>query len=330
MFKRYLAATGCTLATFLLVTLSLSPLTSAASTASGTGSGLTVSPLSTNIAMNPGQTQTVPVYIQNVTSSTATIQVVINDFLAGNLSGKPALILNGQYAPSHSLKRFITPINNVILGPGQQTQVNVSIAIPKGTTGGGYYAAVRFTPVVVSGGKTITLAASVASLMLVRVSGNIIDDLKLASFDIFQNSGGSPQAIFFSNKNLIAGATFNNVGNVQEQPFGKIILKSGNKEITSYDINTTNPAGNVLPSSERMFTINLDKVGILGRYTLEGNFGYGNNGQFVGGSTTFYVIPLNLVIIVVVVIVLILFFIFGLPRLIRSYNRRVVRRARRI
>jgi hypothetical protein len=330
MFKRYLAATSCMLVTFLLVTLSLCPLTNAATTTSGSGSGLTISPLSTNISMNPGQTQTVPVYIQNVTSSTSTIEVDINDFLSGSLNGKPALLLNGQYAPSHSLKHFIAPINNLTLGPGQQAQVNVNITIPKGTTGGGYYAAVRFTPIVVSGGKTITLAASVASLILVRVSGNVIDDLKLASFDIFQNNNGSPQVIFFSNKNLIVGATFNNVGNVQEQPFGKIILKNGDKEISSYNINTSSPAGNILPSSERIFTINLTNVGIIGRYTLEGNFGYGNNGQFIGGSTTFYVIPLNLVIIVLVVIVLILFLIFGLPRIIRSYNRRVIRKARHI
>jgi uncharacterized membrane protein len=162
----------------------------------------------------------------------------------------------------------------------------------------------------------------------VRVSGNVVDNLQLASLDVRQYNAGSPQAVFFSNKNLVVAARFQNLGNVQEQPFGKVLFENGKKELATYEINNTTPRGNVLPGSIRMFTVNLTKIGIFGKYTVSGNFGYGANGQLLSGSTTFYVIPLAAVIAIVVVILLILFLIFGLPKMIRSYNRRIIRRAR--
>jgi uncharacterized membrane protein len=85
----------------------------------------------------------------------------------------------------------------------------------------------------------------------------------------------------------------------------------------------------VLPASTRIFTVNLNHIGMFGKYTVEGNFGYGTNGQLLSGSTTFYVIPAAFIIIVLAVILLVLFFVFVFPRMVRSYNRRVVRRARR-
>jgi hypothetical protein len=268
--------------------------------------------------------------VQNITDTPDTVQAIVDDFTAGsNENGQPELLLNpGQYAPSHSLKRYIAPISNFSLQPNEEKQVNVSITIPAKTPGGGYYGAVRFTPVSSSQGKTVTLAASVASLILVRVSGNVVDNLQLASLDVRQYNAGSPQAVFFSNKNLVVAARFQNLGNVQEQPFGKVLFENGKKELATYEINNTTPRGNVLPGSIRMFTVNLTKIGIFGKYTVSGNFGYGANGQLLSGSTTFYVIPLAAVIAIVVVILLILFLIFGLPKMIRSYNRRIIRRAR--
>ena len=85
----------------------------------------------------------------------------------------------------------------------------------------------------------------------------------------------------------------------------------------------------MLPDSIRKFSIPMNKVGKFGQFKLEGNFGYGSNGQLLSGSTTFYVIPLCLIIGFILLVLLILFLVFGMPRLIRAYNRRVLRRAGR-
>jgi hypothetical protein len=316
-------------ATVILGFASLAPGIAAAAPAPS-GNGLKISPVVTNLTLNPGQTQTVTVYVQNVTKSAVKLQVIINDFTAStNESGEPALLLNAnQYAPSHSLKRFITPIGDLTLQPGEQKSVNVNVAIPKSASGGGYYGAVRFAPSSSENENNVTLLASVASLVLVRVPGDIKENLRLVSLDVRQG-GGNSKFIFTSNKDLVTVARFENKGDVQEQPFGKVLLKQGDKQVAAYELNDALPRGNVLPDSVRKFTVKLDKVGAFGKYTLVGNFGYGNDGQLLSGSTTFYVVPLAAIIIVAAIVILIVFLIFALPKLIRGYNRKIVQRATR-
>src|SRR5579862_2481478 len=100
----------------VLLVLSGSQLASAA-TSTGAGNGLRVSPVRSDIDMDPGQTQTVTIDVTNVTTETATFQAIVNDFIANpNETGEPALLVNpNQYASSHSLKRYIAPISNVTI-----------------------------------------------------------------------------------------------------------------------------------------------------------------------------------------------------------------------
>lgn len=308
----------------------IAPAFAATSTVSP-GDGLKVSPVTSNIVIEPGHTQVVTVYVQNVTNATIDLQGIVNDFIAANNeSGQPSLLLEpNQYAPSHSLKRFVSPISNFSLKAGEQKSINVTITIPKDAPGGGYFGAVRFAPVSTSGGSNVTLSASVGSLILVRVPGTFKEDLELLSMDARTDANSAPQVVFFGGGNVVAAVRFQNKGDIQEQPFGKVLLKQGDKQIASYEINNTTPRGNVLPDSIRKFTVNLDKVGAFGQYTLVGNFGYGTSGQLLSGQTTFYVIPLALIVAVLAAIAVILFLIFGLPRLIRRYNEGVIRRASR-
>lgn len=322
---RPLATVWAVLAVLLVVAI--------APVAAAGGNGLRVSPVRTppDLTINPGQTKTIVVTVTNVTASPATLQVVVNDFTASSdESGNPAIILSpNQYAPSHSLKRFVQPIPDFTLQPGQQKAVNVVITIPPGAVAGGYYGAVRFAPAG-SGGtdKTVTLAGSVGSLILVKVPGNIKEQLSIASFDARVND--RPSSLFLSNKNITATVRFQNEGNLQEAPFGKVLLKNrSGKILGEYEVNNTDPRGNVLPDSVRKFSVPVSKVGSFGLFKLEGNFGYGVNGQLLSASTTFYVVPVALVIIFVVLVALILFLIFGLPRLIRAYNQRIIRQAGR-
>lgn len=326
------AAVGGLLSGVALLFVATVPVMGATTTPStGAGNGLKVSPVTTNVTINPGQSQTVQIYVQNVTKGVVTLQAIVNDFTAStNETGTPALLLNpGEYAPTHSLKRYVSPISDVTLQPGEQKVVNVLITIPKNAPGGGYYGAVRFAPATSTGNSNVTLSASVGSLILVRVPGNVKEMLRLDSFDVRSNENESPRVVFTSGDSLVVVARFENLGDVQEQPFGKIILKQGNTQLASYEINNVTPRGNVLPSSVRKFSVKLTKVGAIGKYTVMGNFGYGTSGQLVSGETTFYVVPVTLILVVLGVILAVVFFVFILPRMIREYNRRIVERATR-
>lgn len=330
--RRSVRLSFVTLGTILLIFLSGSPIASAATSISGEGgNGIRVSPVITNLTVNPGTTQVVTIDVTNVTAESTTLETIINDFVANpNESGNPEIILNpNQYATSHSLKQFIRPIGDVTLAPGQEMGVPVTITVPKGAAGGGYYGVVRFAPAGSSAvsGRNVTLAGSVGSLILIKVPGNLVEDVSISGFDIEKN--GNPDTFFTSNKDLDGVVRFQNEGNIQEQPFGKMLLKNGSKIVGVYSVNNENPPGNVLPNSIREFSVPLPNVGTFGKFTLEGNFGYGSSGHLISASTTFYVIPFSVILGFIIIVLVVLFLIFGMPKVVKSYNRRVIRRASR-
>lgn len=301
----------------------------------GDGNALKVSPVRIDVKMDPGTSQTITVTIQNLTNAKAILRPVINDFVAsGDETGRPNIILNeDEYAPSHSLKRLVGPIsNNITVNAGESYQYRVTINAPKDTAGGGYYGAVRFAPASSDSDKNVNLAASVGTLVLLRMNGNITEDLSIESFDVRKKQGtsfGKPSTFFTSHKDVSAIIRFKNSGNVQVEPFGTITLKRFGKTVVDYKLNDQDIRASVLPESVRRFDISLNKLSSFGKYTLSGNFGYGESGQLLTAQTTFYVIPLFMILIGVGVVVLLLFLIFVLPRMIRAYNRRVIRRANR-
>jgi hypothetical protein len=301
--------------------------TAAPAPAPGSGNGLKISPVRTDVTINAGTSQVVDVFVQNVTGSAATLQGVVNDFVAdGNETGTPKLILDSNdFAPSHSLKRLVAPITNFNIASGAQQDVKVKITVPANAAGGGYYGAVRFAPASADTSKNLALSASVGSLILVKVPGNIVEQLSIKSLDVRKTTNASVASSFFTSPKQIEGVVrFANTGNIQVEPFGKLSLKKGSKVLQQIEINNTTPPGNVLPDSTRRFNIPLDKVGSFGKYTIEGDFGYGSTGQLITAKTTFYVVPITIIIIIILIILLIIAAIFGLPKLIRNYNRRVI------
>ncbi|HSX35656.1 MAG TPA: hypothetical protein VLH84_01840 [Patescibacteria group bacterium] len=303
----------------------------AAQTALVGGNALKVSPVRQDLTMNPGTSTTVPVFIQNVTSVPATLHMAINDFIAGDENGTPAVILDEhKYAPTHSFKRFAETVPDFTLGGGQIKEIDVLVTVPKSATGGGYYGAIRFEPATASNDKTLNLSASVGSLVLLKVNGDIKEQMHISSFDVRSKKGADkPNTFFNSGKNLQAVVRFDNTGNIQLQPFGKMVLKRFGKQVATFEVNDEQPRGNSLPGGIRRFNTSLGNLSSFGKYTLQGNFGYGSTGQLLTASATFYVVPVVLIIAGVVLIVAVLLGIFLVPRMMRAYNRRVVKRADR-
>jgi hypothetical protein len=295
------------------------------------GNGIRVSPVRTDVTMNPGESRSITLTVQNITGASSEFQAVINDFVPKGEAGQPALILEAdKYAPSHSLKRFIAKIPNVSVNKGEYKEVKAVITVPKDAAAGGYYGAVRFVTANDALNKNVTLSASVASIVLVRVNGDIVENMALESLDVRNSERSNSASSFFtSNKNLYVVARFKNMGSSHEQPFGKVVLKKGDKVLQTTEINNAEVKGNVLPDSVRRFSVKLDKVGSWGKYTVEGNFGYGSTGQLISGKTSFFVFPLALIIAILVVVAAVVMAIVWLPRAIKRYNAGVVRKANR-
>jgi len=296
----------------------------------GSGNALKVSPVRMDLKMDPGTTQKVSLFIQNISNVPATLHAAINDFVAASdESGRPNIILDeNEYAPARSLKRLISPISDFSIGGNETKEIKVTITVPQKAAGGGYFGAVRFQPADLSGSKILNLSASVGSLVLLRVNGDVKEDLAVQSLDVHRGKS-APSTFFTTSQSLSAVVRFKNQGNVQLEPFGKLVVKRFGKAIGSYEINNANPRGNVLPDSVRRFDASLKNLGAFGKYTMQGNFGYGSEGQLLTAQTTFYVVPVGLLILGGAVVVFILLCIFVAPRMIRAYNRKIIRRASR-
>jgi hypothetical protein len=291
---------------------------------------LKVSPVRTDLTVESGNTGLVKTYITNITNSPTVVRPIENDFVAGDEQGTPSIVLDeNSYSPTHSLKRFMVPLQNVIVSAGETKEIDLSIVVPKTAKPGGYFGAIRFAPANPDGSKdvNVNLSASVASLILLTVPGPIQEDMRLTNFDIQQN--GSAGTNFRTPENMNVLVRFENKGSVQEAPFGQIYISQKNKILYKYDFNNQDPRDNVLPDSARRWNVALKKFGKFGKYTVGGTFSYGVSGKTIEIKKTVWIVPTTYIYAgigaAVVLIVLVSIIVFGL----RSYKRRILRSSSR-
>jgi hypothetical protein len=321
--RKIVALTGTLL--LLVGVVAANGMTGSAQTVGG--NALRISPVRQDLTIKPGSSKTVDVFVENLTTAPASLEGIVNDFTASNdETGTPRILLDkNSYAPNHGLKRYVSPIDNFTLKPKEQKNIKVTVTIPKDAAGGGYFGAVRFAPSSTNSNKQVSLSASVGSLLLVTVPGNITEQMSIAGFNV--GKGAKAGTFFTSSKGLNSFTRLQNTGNVQEYPFGKITLKKSGKTLATIEVNDTTPRGAVLPDSIRKFVTSLDgKANSFGKYTLEGNFGYGAKGQLLSAKTSFYVVPVPYIIGAIVAILLILL-TFLLPRLMKRHDRKLLARS---
>jgi hypothetical protein len=283
-----------------------------------------VSPVRSDVQIEPGATKTVQMTVSNLTNAPITVSPIENDFISADEKGAPALILDANtYAPTHSLKRFLVKINDVTIPANKAVTISVVISVPKGTQAGGYFGAIRFAPTSPSDGGQVNLSPNVASLVLLTVPGPTTEKLNLSNFDIQQN--GHTGTTFQNADNLTAFIRFENKGNIQEGPFGKISVKNGKSVVYETDFNVTEPRDQILPDGARRWEIPLKDVGTFGYYTVTGTLTYGQKNETIEISKSFWVIPqsyiIGAIIALVLLIALIIFTIFFIRHRIRRRLR---------
>jgi hypothetical protein len=150
-------------------TASTGTTSNSASASGGASDVLKISPVETEITIQPGSKGVVKTDVTNVTKSTISIDPVENDFVAGNSeNGTPYLILGANsYASVHSLKRFMQPLpTSISIPPGAEKEIDLTIDVPAAAQAGGYYGAIRFTSNTGDATKSVSLNPSAASLIL--------------------------------------------------------------------------------------------------------------------------------------------------------------------
>lgn len=279
-FAKSVVATVGLIAAVLMVSIVYVQAASAQSTTSNSANTLKITPVRTDLQIEAGKSGKVDVTVTNLTDKQILVRPIENDFIQGDESGTPSLILDAnEYAPTHSLKRFMVPLKDVTIPAKQSKTVTVQINVPANAQAGGYFGALRFAPSTPDSGGQVNLSASVASLILLTVPGPVEEKLNLTDFSILQ--GGKASTDFRTPSDLKLSFRFENKGNIQLGPFGKISVKQGDKVVYDYDFNNKNPRDVILPDGARRWEVPLEKIGDFGHYTVNATFTYGSKNQSI-------------------------------------------------
>ena len=293
--------------------------------AEATANTLKVSPLRTDIQVKPGETGKVDIVVTNLTSTSILVRPYENDFISGDEAGTPSIILDqDQFAPTHSLKRFLSPLQDVTIPASKSVVVTVDIIVPASTQAGGYFGAIRFSPTTPDSGGQVNTSASVASLILLTVPGDAVERLNLTDFSLLQGTKAGTD--FRTPNDLKASIRFENKGNVQLGPFGKISVKQGDKIVYDADFNNKNPRDVILPDGARRWDVPLKDIGSFGYYTVSATFTYGSKNQSLDVTRSFWVIPTVVIVGAIVGVVLLIGLIIWLIIFLRGRKHRNARR----
>ncbi len=311
-FKRISAAV---VALLLIAALSAAG-TLNAQDSSQSGSGLRISPTRSELNLVPGDSRVIVQTVKNVTSADVIVEPLLNDFESNGVTGEPLLIGDQDDISAYSLREFIEVPEPFELGPGEEREVSVAIIVPENASPGAYFGSMLYqaAPKAGDGDGQVALKASVGSLILLEVPGDITEKIQINDISAFLNdSSGS----LFTKKPDNIGLEIENLGNSFSQPFGKVKVTDwrGN-EVFLYELNDTTPRGNILPDSTRLFldelndieekTVNgeievtrLSPITWPGRYTVTGNISHGTTGEIFTVSSTFWYIPVWLILVLI-------------------------------
>jgi len=293
------------------------------------GEALEIAPPLVYLNANPGQTITTQIQVRDISSGDLLVFGRADDFIAAGTNGDPKILFNDSTTTDpYSMKAWVAPMPYVLLKPEQINNINVTINVPRNASPGGHYGVIRFsaTPPSLANKNGVALSASLGTLILLTVSGHLVQNLSLSKFYTTDTSGHVTS--FFQSDPITFSEALKNSGNVALQPQGQIVVKDMfNKQLVSMNINPL--TDNILPSSTRIFSQTLNPVMIgnkkmFGRYSAYLDLTYGTSNKTIQATVTFWVIPV-VPIIILVVAVIVGFFL--LRWLIKRYNKHILDKA---
>lgn len=257
---------------------------------------LKVSPLRTDVTADPGETKTVKIIVTNPSNAEVSVKPIQNDFVADDKEdGSPAIILDeNEYSKSNSLKRFLVPLESFNLAGGETKVVEATINVPSNAEAGGYFGAIRFAPTAPDSGGQVNMSPSVASIILLRVNGQVSEKLELTDFQVLQDNKATNYLL--SDQSVSMLVRFKNNSKVQLAPFGSISVQKGDKVVYNANFNNSEQKDMVLPASARRWEVPLKDIDGFGKYTVSATFTYGSANQTLEATQVFWVIPLPIII----------------------------------
>ncbi len=289
----------------------------------------TVTPPLFQISIAPGETWSSEITVVNSNPYDMTVYAEPVGFEPTGESGRPRFIHATRassgvpvFEKGTSASWITAPAEGQLIVREGTLKIPFTLTVPSDAAPGGHYAAMLIgnRPPDDSAREegTVAVTSAIASLVLMRVSGDVVERGRVREF-VTERS-------LYERASARLSLRFENLGNVHLQPQGAItIYNMFGKKRGEIAVNQTNGFGNVLPNSIRSYAFTWDSdagVWDIGRYRAEVTLGYGlTSKQFAHSTTYFWVLPLIPLIELSVAAFLVFRFIAWA---IRAYVRRAL------
>ncbi len=302
---------------------------------------LTISPPLKEFTADPGTEFSDIIKLINDEGEEKTFFATIEGFRARSEKGEPEFF---QTTDETQLATWINlEENSVTLKPREKKEIKYTVKVPEKASTGGHYAAIFWSSQIpeATGIAGIGVVTKVGSLLLVRVSGEIKEEMQVIEFS-------TPQK-FYHRLPVKFDIVFGNTGNVHLKPSGDIKIQPIVLGIGKGEVTINEGGGNVLPNSIRQFESTWQKA-IIEKSRAENmvakffeelqnewkNFALGyfranlftlfgrESPQVVQKSIYFLVFPWRVILIALIIALII---IGILIKGIRAYNRWIIKKA---
>jgi len=241
-----------------------------------------INPTRIEFTASPGQKLAGSFKFWNGTDNLLPVHLEATDFAPQDEEGH--ILVEGGEDRASSLKDWVHPTYpDLTVFPKQEITLDFSIDVPVYADPGSHWGTVLVVTVPVSSGNGAAIQSRIALLLLVRVLGDVREQMTLESFSAPRFLQGPP---------VVVAARFRNEGTVHEAPVADIEIRNMFGTLVATG---TLPMRNVLPGAVRKIEESVEEsVGQglwLGRYTATLRASYGDGTQILTAKEIIWVVP---------------------------------------
>lgn len=260
---------------------------------------ISISPVIFDLTADPGTTLTNTIKITNVSTTKSQEIVMSVEAFTGTETGEAVVSDTGD--PDYSLKDWISfSPADFTMAPGKSQDVTYKIKVPSNAEPGGRYGSIlASTPQSsLNTGTGVATVQKVGALVLLRVSGPINYLATIKSF--------TPAKSLFEHAPINFSMLIHNDSTVHITPKGFVtISNSFGQKVADVPI----PERIILPKEDRILEVSWNGPASIGHYTATVLLVYGDKGNQVAATQTFYIFPWKTGIPTIIVVVFLLWFV---------------------
>ncbi len=278
-----------------------------------TAEGVDIKPGIVEDRVNPGDVYHFTLKVKNLFTGVQTFTIQKQDISGLDDQGRPVFAPEGR-ATGYELSTWITTTQeSVTLAPNETAAVLFTVHVPKEAAPGSHFGGVFFTTKPTQANANgAGVGIQVGSVISLRISGETSEDARLREFTSVKSVYDSPKVTF--------RMRVENLGNVLLRPHGVIdITDMRGKKVETVSVNDS--AAPVFPGTDRIYSPVWDFHGFaFGRYQAVLSVIYGDDSRkTVSSVTSFWVLPVKLILIVLGSLLAAILILFAL---VRMYVRR--------